>query len=272
MSYTFYCSGANRKPDYMGLAYANINFGISIEELSKKNLQKILEIAEEFKEIKIFADSGAFAEVQYSKGGIRSIKKAITHEEWERRLSKYEVLANSYGKRLLAIAPDCVGDQTETLKRIEKYKSEILNLLNKCLVVVPLQVGEMSLFEMYEKIIEILETDNFIIGIPCKKGATSFDELKSFIKEISPKPVHLLGMSPSSSKWKVTKEMILEEEYPLENLSMDSVRLRALVMRKKYLGPLTRKMDDYKNEGNTSLEAKIKAIKDIKDIILKDLS
>lgn len=130
----------------------------------------------------------------------------------------------------------------------------------------------MSLFEMYEKIIEILETDNFIIGIPCKKGATSFDELKSFIKEINPKPVHLLGMSPSSSKWKATKEMILEEEYPLENLSMDSVRLRALVMRKKYLGPLTRKMDNYKNEGNTSLEAKIKAIKDIKDIILKDLS
>lgn len=272
MSYTFYCSGANRKPDYMGLAYANINFGISIEELSKRNLQKILELAEEFEEIKIFADSGAFAEVQYSKGGIRSIRKEITHEEWVRRLCKYEKLAEKYGKRLMAIAPDCVGDQIVTLKRIKKYKEEILNLLDKCLVVVPLQVGEMSLFEMYEKVVEILETDDFIIGIPCKKGATSFEDLQSFIKKVKPKPIHLLGMSPSSSKWKITKEMILEEEYPLEKLSMDSVRLRALVMRKKYLGPLTRRMDVYKSEGKSALEAKIESIKDIRDIILKDLS
>lgn len=272
MSYTFYCSGANRIPDYMGLAHAGINFGVSIQELNAHRLQGVIELATVFPTLKVFVDSGAFAEVQYSKQGVRSIREPITHSDWLSRLSKYEDLVSAYQDRLIVVAPDCVGDQQETLRRLRTYKPQVLNLISKCSVIVPLQVGDLSLSEMYNQVVEILGTYDFVTGIPCKKGATSIEDLAQLIYEEYPFPIHLLGVSPSSTKWPRIKAMLEGLEYPIQHLSLDAVRLRALVMRKAYLGPLTQKMDYYKGLGYSIIDAKIAAIRDLKSVILKDIS
>ena len=272
MSYTFYCSGASRIPDYLGLAHAGINVGVSIQEMGDEGIQRLIALADEFPTLKVFVDSGAFAEVQYDSEGVRSIREPITHEGWVFRLSKYDEIADKYRKRLIVVAPDCVGDQEETLKRLSAYKEQILSLMSKCSVIVPLQTGGLSLSEMYYAIVAILGRSDFVTGIPCKKGATSLGDLYNLLYDIRPCPMHLLGVSPSSSKWPKIKMMLDEVSYPIDQLSMDAVRLRALVMRKTHLGVLTKKIDHYKAFGNSTLDAKILAIKDLKDIILKDVS
>lgn len=268
--YTFYCSGANREAEYIGLSKAGINYGISLKDIHAPRLEDIITRAQDSPNIKIFVDSGAFGEVAYDKQGRRSIVAPITEDAWIQKLDIYGRVAAAYGKRAVVVAPDCVGDQRETLLRLRKYRARVLTLLQSCRVIVPLQVGTKSLLTMYQDVVNILGTTDFIVGFPCKKSATPLQELSLFLDMVSPRAIHLLGVSPCSKTWGDIRAIITGLDDPPIDINLDAVRLRALVMRTSYVGALTAKMDYYKELGYTSKDAKIASIADIKDVILKE--
>lgn len=270
IKYDFYCSGANREGEYVGLSEAGINYGVSLKDLSRTSIEDIISRVGDHPEIRVFVDSGAFGEVSYDARGVRSVVSPITHEEWLEKFEIYNRIGAVYGKRLLAVAPDSVGDQEETLVRLSRYKREVLDLLKVCRVIVPLQVGKLSLFEMYIQVVCILGTRDFVVGFPCKKGATAKEDIIKFIRAASPRAVHLLGMSPCSKNWGDMRTELEKLDHVPTEISLDAVRLRALVMRTRETRPLTRYMDFYKSRGYSPKEAKIKSIVALRDVIIKE--
>jgi hypothetical protein len=270
LPYTFYCSGANREGEYIGLANVGINYGISLKDISKPRLDDIISRAQDNPSVKIFVDSGAFGEVAYDKQGKRSIVSPITDSLWSKKLDVYDRIALVYGKRAVVVAPDCVGDQKESLVRLRRHKTRVLSLLGVCQVIVPLQIGVNSLQIMYQDVIEILGTTDFIVGVPCKKSATPLRELRLFLDKASPRSIHLLGVSPCSKKWDSIRAVIQSLDTKPMYISLDAVRLRSLVMRTTYKGELTARLDYYKKLGYSPTDAMIAAIADIKDSILKE--
>ena len=85
----------------------------------------------------------------------------------------------------------------------------------------------------------ILGDSDYIRGIPLKKDATTVEELREFLAEVRPAKMHLLGMGTVSDDLPKVKAAV-DELSPLTDLTMDSVRITALVGRDKATGKASR--------------------------------
>lgn len=266
MEYTFYVSGVGRIPEIRALNEIGVGYGISMDTLTKPLLNYMLSNPKG----NIFVDSGAFAEVEFTEKG-RSIKKELTHKDWIKILDTYQVLAHAFKKRALFVAPDSVGSQSETIVRLKRYKDLLLPLIKTSSIIVPLQKGRLNICSFYREVCDLLETEDFICGLPFKKSALDISDFIELMEEINPKRVHFLGVSPRSPKFPYIREVTKSLKDP-PIISLDAVLLRALVGREKKLRPLTEAQDLFREEGWSPSECRYLAIKHIKKEILREES
>jgi hypothetical protein len=151
----------------------------------------------------------------------------------------YLRVARLLGNRLSVVAPDCVGDQTETLKRLAQYRPELHQLAELgAHVLIPLQVGRLSHEEFYAEataVAGISLTPSFTM----KKAATSEQDAARFLHQVKPARIHLLGMGLQNSRAPQMVAMIRKCS-PETEITMDSNRLRAVTGKKRTMTVLER--------------------------------
>lgn len=191
------------------------------------------------KGVKVFVDSGAFEEVAV-KGGKLKVVSPIGDEAWIARLETYLKIARVFGGRAHVVAPDRVGSQSDTLKRLKAYRDQMALVIAKgAKILVPVQRGSKSASAFYKQAKKALGTrePQCMPAFPMKKGAYSLEELLAFVRKEKPHEIHLLGLGPggsaqakkSGSKKVDASEVLrrVHEISPQTKIYMDSVLVRS---------------------------------------------
>jgi hypothetical protein len=233
--FTAYASGVNEAREIAGFALAGVPVGASSSNLREAAILALLR-----SEGPVFLDSGAFSEVRFSPQTQRmEIVNRIAPREWRRRLAIYLRLAEVLGDRLSVVAPDCVGDQDETLKRLARYHHELQQLAQLgAQVLVPLQVGTRTHEEFYAEATAVAGVP-LVPAFTMKKAATSEGDAARFLRRVQPARIHLLGMGRQNCRAPRMVAMI-HGCSPLTEISMDSNRLRAVTGKKRTMTVLER--------------------------------
>lgn len=224
-----FASGANRLSEIRGFARLGIPVAVAANHLREASIAELIAIGRP-----VLVDSGAFSEVVFEANGPRVVAE-ITDEDWRRRLAVYLRLATALGGRAMLVVPDQVGNQQETLRRLARYRRKLGVLAAAgAKLVLPLQVGTMSHAEFYAAAEETAHVP-LVPAMPMRKAATSLEAFVGFLRERSPKEIHLLGMGLENRRAEKVIE-IVRHFVPSISISMDSNRLRAVTGRER---PLT---------------------------------
>jgi hypothetical protein len=199
---SFFASGTNRTGEIRGMAAVGQDVGVVAGEIvGREPAEKELH-ALAGTDINVFVDSGAFSEVEITKDGIRTVDP-ITPARWESIFALYDRLAATLGPQAFLVAPDKIGDQDETLRRLETYRGRLAALAAKgARILVPVQKGALTQAAFAAKVEELLAGIAWQPALPCKKSATTPAECAAFVREFA-KPgrhVHLLGLGPTNPK------------------------------------------------------------------------
>jgi len=223
MAYTYFASGSNRLGDIMGLSDINHPIGVCVSDLTEVTLRALEEL--ENKELKVFVDSGAFEE--FTSGTL------IDQTQWELRLERYRRLAKALGPQMFCVAPDKIGDQNETLRRLERHRDAVRELhALGANILLPLQGGTDPLPVFFYRCMDLLGI-GVIPALPMKAAGTPVETALAFLKVCRPKAVHFLGLGPESSTVNVEK-LVTECEalVPGIDVYLDSCMIRRLVGRR----------------------------------------
>ena len=196
----------------------NLGIGVDISQLSTPAL-KALAFGIVHHGVTVFVDSGAFSLFRSNirekeKTSMLSLFEEVRAAEWkvmdfDKVFEKYGVLEDEIAEENASeesfvqpyfVMPDVIGDQEVTIGLYEKYRIEVAGRM-ACSAnnIVPLQAGKMSLAEVYRRIVSIVGTERFVVGIPSQEAAVSQRELADFLNEIRPARIHFLGaVSPST--------------------------------------------------------------------------
>lgn len=226
-SISYFRSGSNRPADIRGLNAVGSAIGVAVRELSENALLEL-----EAVDVELFVDSGAFGEVQFdaAAGGL-VVVRPMTDADWRRIFAVYRRLGAAHGSRLSVVAPDRVGDQDETLVRLERYRAEILELAELGVrVLVAIQKGRLSQAAFDAEVTRVLGWDGYVRAMPCKKAATTPAEIAEFAAAVRPRAIHLLGMGPRNRKFAGAVASILEAA-PFCRVTVDSNWISANVGR-----------------------------------------
>ena len=106
----------------------------------------------------------------------------MTRDNWSKVLGLYKRLASALGNQVWVVAPDCVGDQVETLRRLVDYRHEIAELiLMGARVMVPMQRSDYRSQVEFAALVDEIIGKKWVPAMPCKKAATSADEVREFV-------------------------------------------------------------------------------------------
>lgn len=271
----YFASGSNHQGEIEGLSSIGFNVGVAAPELSEGALQALTDLAGTG--IRVFVDSGAFGEVDFNfpnatarpkknrrskrqielgmvastpPGGLPYpnlplgplVLEEITPARWRAILKTYRVLTEALGSQVYLVAPDCIGHQDETLRRLKTYAREIRELHRMgANIIVAMQkavtldaghldpsapgipLGKLSRESLDERIEAILGFSDFVRGMPMRNRTTTADEVVDFLKK---RPhvmrVHLLGFGPAARDYVKTLKK-LEAVRPDLDLTCDSV-------------------------------------------------
>ncbi|RZU28960.1 hypothetical protein [Edaphobacter modestus] len=220
---TAFASGVNEAREIRGFALAGIPIGASASNLRETAIKDLEEM-----QGPVFLDSGAFSEVSYSPDTKQlELTKPITPKEWRRRLAIYLRLAHALGSNLSVVAPDRVGDQEETLRRLAQYRQELKQLAELGVhILIPLQLGRRTHEEFYAAAKEAAGVP-LVPAFTMKKAATSLSDAERFLASVRPARVHLLGMGLVNKRADEVLAMIRRTS-PATAITMDSNRIRAV--------------------------------------------
>jgi hypothetical protein len=203
----YFASGTNDVESLRALAALGVAPGVAVQELTSAMLRELLPpparvAAEEYPAL--FLDSGAFSELR---------KGRISDAAWRERLAVYDRVVGYFcdawtwsGDALVrrrhvevsVVAPDCVGDQAETLRRLRLFRAEVRALAKRgARVIVPVQPGALPLAVFWRAALEVLGDGAWVAGIPCKPGLTCPRAFAAFAAEARPERVHFLALGPT---------------------------------------------------------------------------
>ena len=191
-----YASGMSAKGDLTTAVASPIGAGVTITELSRPAMKILVEAVAAGKHV--FIDSGAFSAYRAAKKEGRE----PTAADFEKIMEKYadfvlKIIARvPYGQRGLIsmVAPDVVGKQAESLQLLEEHAETIKKWLEDGFeVIVPIQTGNLPPSEVYDRITEILEGNDFVVGIPSNEEAMTDEQLRELLGEHKPDRIHVLG-------------------------------------------------------------------------------
>lgn len=257
----FYASGSNSPGEIRGFAALGIPVGFCAGVIGGPGLQEL----ERQKDtgLMVFGDSGAYSEVALPRTGRgavghehrcrrMAVVRAITPEQWGTRLEIYERIAASYGGRFAAVAPDLVGDQEGTLRRVFTYRATLHNLANAgAKLLLPLHQGVRGLAAFHEEVEETLGI-GMVPAFPMLKGTTPLPELMRFVATRTPPEIHLLGLGIRSPRAR-TVLPLLARSSPMTFVTMDANLITASVGRKENgsaARPLTAAQDEITAQGH----------------------
>ena len=251
----YFASGSNKPGEIRGFAKSGIHVGVAADKMmgqtqDQKDRRKALKEMKNRKAVdgsplKVFIDSGAFGEVGFDSRTKRfkdKPKKEMTHEKWLKVFDLYNEIGNVLGEQAYLVAPDKVGDQAESWRRIKKYMP-LLKAKNVNIIVPIPPVGKMI---DYDKQVRQFFGNDFIRGIPTVQtsGGAKPAQIKKFVEDLYadpsvPKPlrIHLLGMGllpkgrAKQSIWEKTIRPALEKIDPMMEVYLDSVRMAAIASR-----------------------------------------
>lgn len=187
----YFASGSNQTAEIRALGYVGADIGVAAPHVGKPAEAELLALRGT--DVQVFVDSGAFSEVKFGPAG-REVVKPMRDADWQAVLGLYERLS-VLGEQLWIVAPDCVGDQQETLQRLWCYSHRVRALRGAGVrILVPVQKGELSQTAFAARIDEALGFEDWIPALPCKKAATSAREVAVFVANRLPQHVHLLGL------------------------------------------------------------------------------
>lgn len=244
-----FASGSSALGDLRGFARILYPLGVSIPDLSPTTLDELLDL--DHLPLPIFVDTGAFSEREFGPDGPRTVAP-ITDPAWVERSRVMHRIAVRFGRRAYLVAPDCVGDQGETLRRLELFA----DVLRACRalgarIVLPIQRGELAPEVFDARCAAVLGFDDAIRAIPGNKRATPAAEVRSLVRAVRPRAVHLLGIGPRGARFLELDETIRTFVPDIE-LSCDSNLLAAHLGRSngRVGGPraLTRAASDFDRE------------------------
>ena len=219
----YFASGSNHAGEIRAFADLGHDVGVAVRRVGPQAMQELLAL--EGTDVQVFADSGAFGELQVVDGQL-TWPRAITPKIWDRILTRYDQLA-VLGDQLHVVAPDRVGDQDYTLALLARYADRMRALHAQGVnVLVPVQRGAMTQAAFYRAACEVLGFEA-VPALPCKKAATSLDEARAFAVEVQPRRVHLLGMGMRNSLAPAFMAALLEAA-PGVRVQLDSVVVSSL--------------------------------------------
>jgi hypothetical protein len=230
-----FASGVNRLAEMRGFARLGLPFGASAAELNDEAIYFLESLQQP-----VLIDSGAFSEVVFGPKGATVVQPIAAHN-WRRRLAIYLRLGRALGTNAFVVAPDRVGDQVETLRRLDAYKCELKAIAaTGAQVLIPLQVGELSNPEFFHAANRAAGI-SMVPAMPMKKKATEIDALVSFVRQVTPPAMHLLGIGITQRKGQELLK-ILTHFLPDAQISLDSNRLRAVIGQNRPLTVAERKL------------------------------
>ena len=235
---TYYASGTNHVGEVRGYALVGQAIGVTAPEVTEALEAALLNLDGG---VRVFVDSGAFGE--FTRG------MPITSAMWRKRLELYTRLAHGLGRQLVVVAPDKVSDQAVSLERLRAHAHRVRHLHRLgAKVIVPLQVGALSLVEIYDRVWKLLRCP-FTPGLPSNKAALSEEDLVQLLEERKPERVHFLGLGPRTRRRHGRRLLeIARTLSPGTRVSMDSALRKALVGRASGLRPLTAAEDQVEDE------------------------
>ena len=208
---TYFRSGSNRPGEIRGLGEAGQDIGVAVCELNDNAMGELARLVGT--DVQVFVDSGAFSEVDLVKQpcGMMTweVVRPISDSDWQKRLATYELIGECLQDQVWLVAPDCVGHQQETLRRLRKYARFVRSANGRgarILVVMhkphPIHDAgqELTQAEFYAQVEEILVGVSWTPSLPCKKAGTSVAEVGDFVQAVRPKHVHLLGLGVYNRK------------------------------------------------------------------------
>ncbi len=255
----YFASGSNHPGEILGFARVGIDVGVAAPDLHSMGPSAIADAALTYG-VRVFVDSGAFSEVGFGPTG-PFVAAPISHEEWEKRLWLYALLAETIGDKLYAVAPDQVAFQAETLERMAKFATHMQLVASfGANVLVPCQKGAMPLaaFWVAAKAALGIPESQLVAAVPMKKDATTTADFAAFLAEAKPARVHLLGLGPKSDRFEEVMAAA-KAASPETEIFCDSVLITSLVGRTNGQGggprPLTAMADQVQAELEESVWA-----------------
>lgn len=223
MTPIYFCSGASAPADLRGLARIRHPLGVSIPELSAPALEELCTLRGI---CEVFVDNGAFSEIDTSC----AVVAPITDAAWIERTSVMHRIAAALGPGAVIVAPDRVGDQRETLRRLALFA----DVVRSCAalgarVIVPIQLGGMPP-AMFDDCVSCVVGGDFVRGIPGNKAAMPAGTLETYLRARRPAAVHLLGVGPRGHRYQALVD-VLRRFVPRAAVSCDSNGLAAMVGR-----------------------------------------
>jgi hypothetical protein len=176
-------SGSNRPGEIRGMSECAQDVGVVATELNLDAIRELEELAGS--DVQVFVDSGAFSETE---------GKVL---DWGRIMDVYLTLALKLRDQLWIVAPDKVGDQSETLGRLHLHRDTLRELSRLGVkILVPIQKGDWSQAEFYDRVKGFLIGINWTPAMPCKRAATTPEEFQSFMAQRGAwvQHVHFLGL------------------------------------------------------------------------------
>lgn len=260
-----FVSAVNAPGEVSGLAENGFNIGITCGEI-RKGVRESLEAYASRCNQWLFVDSGAFSEVDFPKNAPPVVVRPLSDADWRDRLfDVYRWAARTFGRRARVVAPDCVGDQVETLRRLEKYAAPMREIARAATIIVPVQKGALAMARMFEVSCGLLglERLDVVAGIPMQKDATSLEDVEAFARSFEPgQRVHLLGIGPKAKNGRYALAIAaLKRGCPSVKISSDSAVLVSLVGRTNGKGGGARAYTKYQDVARAS-KAPSHAVKD----------
>lgn len=221
MTPLYFCSGASAPADLRGLSRIRHPLGVSVPFLSGPALDYVCTLRGV---CPVFVDTAAFSEVDRSG----AVVAPIADDAWIDRTAVMHRIAAALGDGAIIVAPDRVGDQQETLRRLALFS----DVVRACAalgarIVVPIQRGGMSAAMFHDACVCLLGCD-FVCGIPGNKAAMPPHELEDFLRARRPAAVHLLGVGPRGHRYQALVD-VLRRFVPRADVSCDSNALAAAV-------------------------------------------
>jgi len=200
----YFGSGAEGSPGEIAgsadLARRYKGFGVGVDVSKCRSHREILALELEASNgVPLFVDSGAFGE--FTQG------TPITDKQWVERLRNYYHLAKLYKTRAYLVAPDKIGNQKETRRRV--LKKENLDLIKKCaekgawILLAAQGSKKKSRHAFWKKLRDDMvkrgvPKKKIVAALPMKERAMTLEEVQAFVDNVPGlERIHFLGKGPA---------------------------------------------------------------------------
>lgn len=221
-------SGASAFFDAEGLVRIKSDIGVAATEVPPRTITLLRSYAKEGG--KVFVDSGAFGlhTANEKAGGHKALDFSKVFEVYDAFLAE---LPRSAAQNIALVMPDVIGKQLETLDLLRQHRERVVDYIaSGANVIVPIQRGPLRQEDNLERVVEILGTRDFRIGIPTKVKSISNEE----IARLRHPRFHILGRASMTPILRQRAYTLIEGN-PDADVSCDANMIRKVTAEISYL-------------------------------------